>query len=150
MEYPVNAGKIPVTALPGASYFDSAESFAMIRGGHVDVAVMGGLQVDEKANLANWAVPGKPLLGVGGAMDLASGAKKLIVTMTHTNPDGSAKILPECSLPLTAVGAVDLVITELAVFGYSEGRLTLLELLPGATLEEVRAKTTAHFVVGLP
>jgi len=150
MEYPVNAGKIPVTALPGASYFDSAESFAMIRGGHVDVAVMGGLQVDEKANLANWAVPGKPLLGVGGAMDLASGAKKLIVTMTHTNPDGSAKILPECSLPLTAVGAVDLVITELAVFGYPEGRLTLLELLPGATLEEVRAKTTAHFVVGLP
>ncbi|WP_081698338.1 3-oxoacid CoA-transferase [Meiothermus taiwanensis] len=149
MDYPVNAGKIPVTALPGASYFDSADSFAMIRGGHVDVAVMGGLQVDEKANLANWAVPGKPLLGVGGAMDLASGAKKLIITMTHTNPDGSPKIVPECTLPLTAVGAVDLVITELAVFGYPEGRLTLLELMPGVTLEEVRAKTSARFVEAL-
>ncbi|RIH83013.1 3-oxoacid CoA-transferase [Calidithermus roseus] len=146
MDYPVNAGKIPVTALPGASYFDSADSFAMIRGGHVDVAIMGGLQVDEKANLANWAVPGKPLLGVGGAMDLASGAKKLIITMTHTNPDGSAKIVPECDLPLTAVGAVDLVITELAVFGYPGGRLTLLELMPGASLEEVRAKTSARFI----
>lgn len=146
MDYPVNAGKIPVTALPGASYFDSADSFAMIRGGHVDVAIMGGLQVDEKANLANWAVPGKPLLGVGGAMDLASGAKKLIITMTHTNPDGSAKIVPECDLPLTAVGAVDLVITELAVFGYPDGRLTLLELMPGASLEEVRAKTSARFI----
>ncbi|PZA07656.1 MULTISPECIES: 3-oxoacid CoA-transferase [unclassified Meiothermus] len=145
MDYPVNAGKIPVTALPGASYFDSADSFAMIRGGHVDVAIMGGLQVDEKANLANWAVPGKPLLGVGGAMDLASGAKKLIITMTHTNPDGSSKIVPECDLPLTARHAVDLVITELAVFGYPEGQLTLLELMPGATLEEVRAKTAARF-----
>ncbi|GIW25033.1 3-oxoacid CoA-transferase [Meiothermus sp.] len=149
MDYPVNAGKIPVTALPGASYFDSADSFAMIRGGHVDVAIMGGLQVDEKANLANWAVPGKPLLGVGGAMDLASGAKKLIITMTHTNPDGSPKIVPECDLPLTAVGAVDLVISELAVFGYPEGQLTLLELMPGATLEEVRAKTAARFVEAL-
>ncbi|MCX7739542.1 MAG: 3-oxoacid CoA-transferase [Meiothermus sp.] len=149
MDYPVNAGKIPVTALPGASYFDSADSFAMIRGGHVDVAIMGGLQVDEKANLANWAVPGKPLLGVGGAMDLASGAKRLIITMTHTNPDGSPKIVPECDLPLTARNAVDLVITELAVFGYPEGRLTLLELMPGATLEEVRAKTTARFVESL-
>jgi 3-oxoacid CoA-transferase len=146
MDYPVNAGKIPVTALPGASYFDSADSFAMIRGGHVDVAIMGGLQVDEGANLANWAVPGKPLLGVGGAMDLASGAKRLIITMTHTNPDGSPKIVPQCDLPLTAVGAVGLVITELAVFGYPEGRLTLLELMPGATLEEVRARTSARFL----
>lgn len=146
MDYPVNAGKIPVTALPGASYFDSADSFAMIRGGHVDVAIMGGLQVDEKANLANWAVPGKPLLGVGGAMDLASGAKRLIITMTHTNPDGSPKIVPECDLPLTAVGAVDLIITELAVFGYPEGRLTLLELMPGVSLEEVRVKTSARFI----
>lgn len=146
MEYPVNAGKIPVTALPGSSYFDSADSFAMIRGGHVDVAIMGGLEVDEGANLANWAVPGKPLLGVGGAMDLASGAKRLIITMTHTNPDGSPKIVPQCSLPLTATGAVDLVITDLAVFGYPEGRLALLELMPGAGLEEVRAKTSARFV----
>jgi 3-oxoacid CoA-transferase len=144
-DYPVNAGKIPVTALPGSSYFDSADSFAMIRGGHVDVAIMGGLQVDEARNLANWAVPGKPLLGVGGAMDLALGAKRLIITMTHTEPDGGAKIIPECTLPLTARNAVDLVITDLAVFGYPHGTLTLLELMPDATLDEVRAKTSAHF-----
>ena len=146
LDYPVNAGKIPVTALPGSSYFDSADSFAMIRGGHVDVAIMGGLEVDEKGNLANWAVPGKPLLGVGGAMDLASGAKKLIVTLTHADPDGTSKIVPECTLPLTAIGVVDVVITELAVFKYLEGQLTLVELMPGATLEEVRAKTKAKFV----
>lgn len=149
MDYPVNAGKIPVTALPGSSYFDSADSFAMIRGGHIDVAIMGGLQVDEAANLANWAVPGKPLLGVGGAMDLASGARRLIITMTHTSPDGTAKIVPSCTLPLTAIGAVDMVITELAVFTYPDGRLTLSELMPGVTLEEVQAKTTASFAVAL-
>lgn len=146
LDYPVNAGKIPVTALPGSSYFDSADSFAMIRGGHIDVAVMGGLQVDEAANLANWAVPGKPLLGVGGAMDLAAGAKKLIVVMNHINNDGSPKIVPTCTLPLTAIKAVDMVITELAVFNFEGGELTLTELMPGATLEEVRAKTTARFV----
>ena len=149
MDYPVNAGKIPVTALPGASYFDSADSFAMIRGRHVDTAVMGGLEVDEKANLANWAVPGQPLLGVGGAMDLASGAKTLIITMTHTNKDGSAKIVPSCNLPLTALQAVDMIITDLAVFKFIDGQLTLIELMPGATLEEVRAKTTAKFVEAL-
>ena len=146
LDYPVNAGKIPVTALPGSSYFDSADSFAMIRGGHVDVAIIGGLEVDEKGNLANWAVPGKPLLGVGGAMDLASGAKKLIVTLTHADPDGTSKIVPECTLPLTAIGVVDVVITELAVFKYLDGQLTLVELMPGASLEEVRAKTAAKFV----
>ncbi|RVU26431.1 3-oxoacid CoA-transferase subunit B [Sandaracinomonas limnophila] len=146
MDYPVNAGKIPVTALKGSSYFDSADSFAMIRGGHIDVAIMGGLEVDEKQNLANWAVPGKPLLGVGGAMDLAAGAKKLIITMTHTNPDGSSKIVPACTLPLTAKGVVDLIITDLAVFDYSTGSLTLIDLLPGADLETVRAKTAAQFV----
>ncbi|GAA5532632.1 3-oxoacid CoA-transferase [Deinococcus aluminii] len=145
MEYPVNAGKIPVTALPGASYFDSAASFGMIRGGHVDVAVMGGLQVDEAGNLANWAVPGKPLLGVGGAMDLASGAKRLIVTMTHTDPDGTPKIVPECTLPLTARGKVDMIITDKAVFEFIDGHLTLTELLPGASLEDVRATTAARF-----
>jgi 3-oxoacid CoA-transferase len=145
LEYPVNAGKIPVTALPGSSYFDSSDSFAMIRGGHVDVAIMGGLQVDERANLANWAVPGKPLLGVGGAMDLASGAKRLIITMTHVNRDGSAKIVPECDLPLTARNVVDVVITELAVFSFDSGELTLIELMPGATLEQVRAATSAKF-----
>jgi 3-oxoacid CoA-transferase len=146
LEYPVNAGKIPVTALPGASYFDSSESFAMIRGRHVDVAIMGGLEVDEAANLANWAVPGKPLLGVGGAMDLASGAKKLIITMTHTNGDGSSKIVPSCALPITARGAVDLIITDLAVFEFVNGELVLTELMPGANLEDVRANTTARFI----
>ncbi|WP_369753963.1 3-oxoacid CoA-transferase [Flavobacterium sp. WC2409] len=146
MDYPVNAGKIPVTALKGSSYFDSADSFAMIRGGHVDTAIMGGLEVDEFANLANWAVPGKPLLGVGGAMDLAKGAKRLIITMTHSNPDGSSKIVPKCVLPLTASGVVDLVITDLAVFTFEEGNLTLIEIMPGSTLEEVRAKTSAKFI----
>jgi 3-oxoacid CoA-transferase len=145
MDYPVNAGKIPVTALPGSSYFGSADSFAMIRGGHVDVAVMGGLQVDEAANLANWAVPGKPLLGVGGAMDLASGAKRLIITMTHTNRDGSPKVVPECDLPLTTRSAVDMVITDLAVFSFVSGKLTLIGLMPEATLEQVRASTSAEF-----
>lgn len=146
MDYPVNAGKVPVTALKGSSYFDSADSFAMIRGGHVDVAIMGGLEVDEAANLANWAVPGKPLLGVGGAMDLASGAKRLIVTLTHADPDGTSKIVPKCTLPLTAIGVVDMVISDLAVFKYIDGQLTLIELMPGVTLEEVRAKTAAQFV----
>jgi 3-oxoacid CoA-transferase len=146
MDYPVNAGKIPVTALKGSSYFDSADSFAMIRGGHVDVAIMGGLEVDEKGNLANWAVPGKPLLGVGGAMDLASGAKRLIVTLTHADPDGTSKIVPKCTLPLTAIGVVDMVISDLAVFKYIDSKLTLIELMPNVTLEEVRAKTKAKFI----
>jgi 3-oxoacid CoA-transferase len=146
MDYPVNAGKVPVTALPGSAYFDSADSFAMIRGGHIDVAIMGGLEVDEKRNLANWAVPGKPLLGVGGAMDLASGAKKLIITLIHTDPDGTSKIVPECKLPLTAHEVVDMIITDLAVFTFEDGQLTLKELMPGVTLEEVRAKTAARFV----
>jgi 3-oxoacid CoA-transferase len=145
MDYPVNAGKIPVTALKGSSYFDSADSFAMIRGGHIDVAVMGGLECDENANLANWAVPNKPLLGVGGAMDLAKGAKRLIITMTHINPDGSPKIVPSCVLPLTASGVVAMIITDLAVFSYPDGKLTLIELMPNATLEDVRAKTSAVF-----
>ena len=149
MDFPVNAGKIPVTALPGSSYFDSADSFAMIRGGHIDAAIMGGLQVDEKGNLANWAVPGKPLLGVGGAMDLASGAKNLIITMTHNNRDGSSKVVPECTLPLTAIGAVDLVITDLAVFKFVEGKLTLIEVMAGSSLEEVKEKTEANFEVAL-
>ncbi len=147
LDFPVNAGKAPVTGLPGSSYFDSADSFAMIRGGHVDVAIMGGLQVDEHANLANWAVPGKPLLGVGGAMDLASGARRLIVVMTHAHPDGTAKIVADCNLPLTVRAAVDVVITELAVFRFAGGRLTLSELMPGVTLDEVRARTAANFVL---
>ncbi len=146
MQYPVNAGKVPVTALPGSSYFDSADSFAMIRGGHVDVAIMGGLEIDEAGNLANWAVPGKPLLGVGGAMDLASGAKKLIITLSHTDRAGTSKVVPTCTLPITAYGCVDMCITDLAVFKFLDGKLTLVEILPGSTLEEVRAKTAAKFV----
>src|SRR5262249_33191978 len=139
----------PVTALPGSSYFDSATSFAMIRGGHIDVAIMGGLQVDEAANLANWAVPGEPLLGVGGAMDLATGAKRLIITMTHTTREGAPKIVPEITLPLTARNAVNTIITDLAVFKFLEGKLTLVELMPGATLEQVQARTSAAFVAAL-
>ena len=146
LDYPVNAGKIPVTALPGSSYFDSADSFAMIRGGHIDVAIMGGLQVDELGNLANWAVPGKPLLGVGGAMDLATGAKRLIITMTHTAPKGQSKIVPECTLPLTAINAVGMIITDLAVFTFQNEKLTLIEVMPGSSIEEIRTKTDAQFV----
>ena len=149
LDYPVNAGKLPVTALPGSSYFDSADSFAMIRGGHVDVAVMGGLQVDEQANLANWAAPGRPLLGVGGAMDLAEGAKRLIVTMTHSDRDGRPKLVSRCDLPLTALRAVDLLITELGVFDFSEGKPTLVEVMPGSSLEEIQAKTGAEFQIAL-
>ena len=149
MDYPVNAGKIPVTALPGASYFDSSTSFAMIRGGHVDVAVMGGLQVDEQGNLANWAVPGKPLLGVGGAMDLASGAKKLIITMTHCNRDGVSKVVPRCDLPLTARRAVGILITDLAVFHFDEKGMRLVKLMPGVSVDEVKEKTTANYTVTL-
>ncbi len=147
MDYPVNAGKIPVTALPGASYFDSASSFAMIRGGHIDVAVMGGLQVDQNANLSNWAVPDSPLLGVGGAMDLASGAKRLIVTMTHTDKSGASKVVANCDLPLTALGAVDVLITDLAVFEFGPGGMTLSALMPGSSIEEVKRRTTANFQI---
>ncbi|MEH6583675.1 MAG: 3-oxoacid CoA-transferase [Halioglobus sp.] len=149
LDYPVNAGKIPVTALPGSSYFDSSASFGMIRGGHIDVAIMGGLQVDNAGNLANWAVPGKPLLGVGGAMDLASGARKLIVTMTHTDRDGRSKLVPACDLPLTSIGAVDVVITDLGVFRYQGGKLILTALQPGVSLEDIIEKTDAEFEVAL-
>ena len=149
MDYPVNAGKIPVTALPGSSYFDSATSFAMIRGGHLDVAILGGLQVDEQANLANWAVPGRPLLGLGGAMDLASGAKRLVVTMSHMNRDGASKVVKECTLPLTASRAVAVLITELAKFRFIDGQMTLVQVMPGATLEEIAEKTEASYAVGL-
>ena len=147
MEYPINAGKVPVTALPGSSYFDSAASFAMIRGGHVDVAIMGGLQVDEQGNLANWAVPGRPLLGVGGAMDLASGAGRLIVTMTHCDKRGNSKVVPRCDLPLTARKAVDVLITDLAVFNFDDSGMRLVKLLPGVTEDEVRQKTAAKYTI---
>ncbi len=145
MDYPVNAGKVPVTALKGASYFDSAASFNMIRGGHVDVAVMGGLQVDEQGNLANWAVPGKPLLGVGGAMDLATGAKRLIVTMTHCDREGHSKIKKQCTLPLTAKGVVDVLITDRAVFHFTEKGMVLKRVMDGCTRKEIADSTEANY-----
>jgi 3-oxoacid CoA-transferase len=121
----------------------------MIRGGHVDVAIMGGLQVDAEGNLANWAVPGKPLLGVGGAMDLASGADKLVVTMLHTDKQGNTKVKRRCDLPLTAKGVVDVLITDLAVFHFRRGRMTLVRLLPGVSVEQVRECTEAEFDLDL-
>ena len=149
MEYPVNAGKIPVTALKGSSYFDSATSFGMIRGGHVNVAIMGGLQVDQNGNLANWAVPGKPLLGVGGAMDLASGANRLIVTMFHTNKTGDSKVIPSCTLPLTATNAVDVLITDKAVFQFINEEMVLTHVMPGSSLDDIKQCTKAKYRVEL-
>jgi 3-oxoacid CoA-transferase B subunit len=145
----IDAAKRPVTALPGASYFDSASSFAMIRGGHVDVAVLGALQVSSTGDIANWAVPGKDVLGVGGAMDLVVGARRVIVTMTATSSAGEPKVVPQCTYPLTASSAVDVVITELSVFRMRDDALVLVELLDGATLEDVSAVTTAQFAVDL-
>jgi 3-oxoacid CoA-transferase B subunit len=145
----IDAAKLPVTALPGAAYFDSASSFAMIRGGHVDVAVLGALQVSASGDIANWAVPGRSVLGVGGAMDLVVGARRVIVTMTATSSNGEPKIVQECTYPLTARAAVDTVITELSVFRLRRGRLLLTELLGGASRSDVEAVTDAAFAVEL-
>ncbi|MGL6280572.1 MAG: 3-oxoacid CoA-transferase subunit B [Gaiella sp.] len=145
----IDAAKRPVTALPGASIFDSAQSFAMIRGGHVDVAVLGALQVSGSGDIANWAVPGRDVLGVGGAMDLVVGARRVIVTMTATSSTGEPKLVERCTFPLTAVGAADVVVTEQAVFRIREHRLVLTELLGGATLADVAAVTTAPYAVEL-
>ena len=145
----IDAAKQPITALPGAAYFDSASSFAMIRGGHVDVAVLGALEVSGAGDIANWAVPGKDVLGVGGAMDLVVGARRVIVTMTATASSGKPKVVPECTYPLTAPGAADVVVTELSVFRLVDGELHLTELLDGATVDDVAAVTTAPFVVAL-
>jgi len=145
----IDAAKAPVTALVGASYFDSAASFAMIRGGHVDVAVLGALQVSGHGDIANWAMPGGDVLGVGGAMDLVVGARRVIVTMTATSSKGAPKVVPECEYPLTAASAADVVITELAVFRLRDGALHLTELLGEATLEDVAAVTSAPFVTSL-
>lgn len=142
----VNAGKFVVGEGVGASYFDSASSFSMIRGGHIDVAILGVLQVDEIGQIANWAVPGKNIIGVGGAMDLLVGAKKVIVTMTHTSKDGKSKILKKCTYPITSTRSVDLIITELAVFEVRNKQLYLVELMPDVTLEEVIEKTEAKFI----
>jgi 3-oxoacid CoA-transferase B subunit len=145
----IDAAKQPVTALPGAAYFDSAQSFAMIRGGHIDVAVLGALQVSIAGDIANWAMPGKDVLGVGGAMDLVVGARRVIVTMTATSSKGEPKVVSECTYPLTARGVADVVVTELSVFRLRDGALVLTELLGDATVDQVQKATGTPFDIDL-
>jgi 3-oxoacid CoA-transferase subunit B len=148
----INAGKQTITALPKTSYFSSADSFAMIRGGHIDLSILGAMEVSERGDLANWMVPGKMVKGMGGAMDLVAGVKKVVVVMEHTSKDGASKLLHKCSLPLTGVNVVDLAITDLGVFEidkHGSQPMKLLELADGVTLDEIKAKTEGAFVTAL-
>ena len=147
----INAGKQTISELPQSAYFDSAQSFAMIRGGHIDLTVLGAMEVDQNGDIANWMVPGKMIKGMGGAMDLVAGVKKIIVVMEHCAKDGSPKFIPQCTLPLTGKNVVDMIITDLAVFKRDDhdSPFKLIELAPGVTKEDVAAKTTAAYEVAL-
>lgn len=143
----INAGKQTVTAIPGATFFDSADSFAMIRGGHIDLTVLGAFEIDQNGDLASWMIPGKLIKGMGGAMDLVAGAENIIVAMTHANKHGVSKILKKCALPLTGVQCVKKVVTDLAYMELKDGAFHLLERAPGVSVEEIQSKTEANLVV---